>query len=115
MIFLEKYNLNWRNFIMIDKETMNLYIYSTGKINLNRWNKKDGFYIEDYSFYQKTENGVIANGKTLKECISTYTYEKRFSIKTLFSGNLSNEIIENFALSKEDTDFIIEFCKWADF
>ena len=106
---------------MLSKETMNLYIYSTGKVDLKRWSKEPelyeegGFFIEHNSFYEGSESEVIARGKTLKECIADYLEEERFSKKTLFCGDISNDIIENFELSKEDTDFIIEFCEWADF
>ena len=101
--------------MMIVKETMNLLLYPTGKINLKRWSNEQGFYIEDYSYYEGSEPEVIAEGKTLKECIANYSEEEKFSIKSLFSGDMSNLIIENFSLSQEDTEFIIEFCEWADF
>jgi len=101
--------------MMITKETMNLLLYPTGKINLKRWGIDQGFYIEDYSYYEGSDPEVIAKGKTLKECIANYSEEEKFSIKFLFSGDISNLIIENFSLSKEDTAFIIELCEWADF
>ena len=91
-----------------------------GVYTLKRWSKKEGFYIEYFS-YQGIPAYKVSQGNSLVECINNLQTDECngnslwLLKKDLFSEKISESIIENFILTDEEKSYIIELSEWADF